>query len=515
MSFEQLLTLVFGMPGLLVFLPLIGAVGLSMVPRNKSLLWTCLVMLAVFGLSIPMWFNYGPGSEGVAYEVDIPWFGPLLGAMIRFHLGIDGISLLLVLLTTFITPIVVISAYGHIHERRKEFCFWMLVMETGMLGTFMALDLFVFYVFWEVMLVPLYFIIGIWGGPRKIYAAIKFFLYTLAGSLLMLAAIIYLILQSPKLGTAGPGQAVRATTQILELAERNPLAWTPQVLCFLAFWTSFAIKVPLFPFHTWLPDAHVEAPTSGSVILAGVLLKMGTYGFLRFCLPLFPNATVFFTPYILVLALIGIVYGALLAWAQGDMKKLVAYSSISHLGFVVLGTYALDMVSMEGSLLQMVNHGLSTGALFLLVGMVYERRHTRIIDEFGGIAKVMPVYAFFLMIATLASIGLPGTNGFIGEFMILLGTFNKYPVFAAIAATGVILGAIYMLSMVRRVLFGPLTRRENKELKDIGAREIGILIPIAVLIFWIGIYPSPFLKRTEKTLKKIEQRVVKVVSEVK
>ncbi len=505
----DILTLLFGMPGILVFLPLLGAIGILMAPPKWAFRWTVAVTLAVFAFSVPAWFGYGPGASGVAYEVNLPWFGHILGVEVRFHMGIDGLSLLLVLLTTFLSPLVVIAAPGHIRKREREFCFWMLLMEAGMIGTFLALDLFLFYVFWELMLVPLYFIIGIWGGPRRIYAAVKFFLYTLAGSLLMLGAIIYLVLQSTVIGP--DGQVLQhGTAQVLELASRSPMAWTPQVLCFLAFALSFAIKVPLFPFHTWLPDAHVEAPTSGSVILAGVLLKMGTYGMLRFCAPLFPEAFAYFAPWIMGLALVGIVYGALLAWAQDDMKKLVAYSSISHLGFVVLGTFALTTMAMKGSLLQMVNHGLSTGALFLLVGMVYERRHTRRIAEFGGIARVMPVYAFFLMVATLAAIGLPGTNGFVGEFMILLGTFESRPVFAVIGATGVVLGALYMLSMVRRVLFGPLDKPANKELRDITWRERGVLIPIAALIFWIGVYPSPFLDRMDKTLRKIQQRVVSI-----
>ena len=509
MSLADILTLLFGMPGILVFLPLLGALGLLMAPPKWSFRWTLAVALAVFAFSVPAWFAYGPGAEGVAYEVNLPWFGHVLGVEIRFHMGMDGLSLLLVLLTTFLTPLVVIAAPGHIRKREKEFCFWMLLMEAGMLGTFLALDIFLFYVFWELMLVPLYFLIGIWGGPRRIYAAVKFFLYTLAGSLLMLAAIIYLALYSAKTG-ASPEGAPKATLQVLELASRSPMAWTPQVLCFLAFTLSFAIKVPLFPFHTWLPDAHVEAPTSGSVILAGVLLKMGTYGMLRFCAPLFPQAFAYFAPWIMVLAVVGIVYGALLAWAQEDMKKLVAYSSISHLGFVVLGIFAVTDTAMKGALLQMVNHGLSTGALFLLVGMIYERRHTRRIDDFGGIAKVMPVYAFFLMIATLAAVGLPGTNGFVGEFMILLGTFEKHPVFAVAGASGVVLGALYMLSMIRRVLFGPLKNPANRELKDIGWRERGVLIPIAALIFWIGVYPAPFLGRMDKTLRKIQQRIVNI-----
>ena len=497
---------------LVVFLPLVGILGLPFVRRERALAWSIGAALAVFAASLPMWFLFDTSRAGAQFEVDLLWLDHILNTQARLHLGVDGISILLVLLTTLITPLVLLSAPGHIKERQREFCFWMLLMECGMVGTFMALDLFLFYIFWEMMLVPLYFVIGIWGGKRRLYAAIKFFLFTLAGSLLMLAAILYLVLQSAQIEG---GELVKpATAQILELAARDPLGWTPQVLCFLAFGLAFAIKVPLFPFHTWLPDAHVEAPTSGSVILAGVLLKMGTYGFLRFCLPLFPHATIAFAPWLLALALVGIIYGALLAWAQEDMKKLVAYSSISHLGFVVLGLFALDRVAMTGGLLQMVNHGLSTGALFLLVGVVYERRHTRRIEDFGGLARSMPRFAFFLMVATLASIGLPLTGGFVGEFMILAGTFKVSWLAAVLGATGVVLGAVYMLSMVRRVLFGPLDKDENRGLKDMSLRESLVLTPLVLLIFWIGVYPLPFLDRTRKSIEQVQERVAQAVTEV-
>jgi len=371
----------------------------------------------------------------------------------------------------------------------------MLLLETGMLGVFLANDLFLFYLFWEVMLIPMYFIIGIWGGPRRIYAAVKFILFTMFGSLLMLLAIIYLYLMTPERTTD--------LTAIMVLDIPRHI----QILLFSAFALAFAIKVPLFPFHTWLPDAHVEAPTAGSIILAGVLLKLGTYGFLRFCLPIFPYATLQFVPLISILALIGIIYGALVAMVQKDVKSLVAYSSVAHLGFVMLGMFALNTQGVTGSILQMVNHGIATGALFLLVGMIYERRHTRLIDDFGGIAHVMPVFSAIFMIITLASIGLPGTNGFVGEFLILLGTYSSNPIFAAIGTAGIILAAVYMLWMVQRVFFGECIKDENKKLLDMNWRELAIAIPLVILVFWIGFYPKTFTAKIEPSVNYLVKSV--------
>ncbi|HBA39973.1 MAG TPA: Fe-S-binding domain-containing protein, partial [Deltaproteobacteria bacterium] len=401
-------------------------------------------------------------------------------------------------LTTFLGPIVILASWS-ISTRVKEYLFFMLLLETGMLGAFVALDLFLFYVFWEVMLVPMYFLIGVWGGPRRIYAALKFVLFTMAGSLLMLVAIIYLATRN--------SQVTQVLTFDLLKIYNLQLPYEEQIWLFLAFALSFAIKVPLFPFHTWLPDAHVEAPTAGSVILAGVLLKLGTYGFLRFAIPLFPEAALAAAPFIIALAVIGIVYGAMVAMMQADLKKLVAYSSVSHLGFVMLGLFAFNLQGIQGAIYQMLNHGLSTGALFLIVGMIYERRHTRMIDDFGGLWKQMPIFSAFFLVVTLSSIGLPGLNGFVGEFLILLGSFQASPFWTAGAASGVVLGAIYMLWMFRRVIFGPLSRPENQNLKDIGAREIAILIPILILIFFMGIYPRPFLARMQPAVERIIQRI--------
>jgi NADH-quinone oxidoreductase subunit M len=375
----------------------------------------------------------------------------------------------------------------------------MLLLETGIIGVFCALDLFMFYVFWEVMLVPMYFLIGVWGGPRRVYAAIKFVLFTMFGSLLMLVALIYLMFEYQK-------YAGVFSLDLVKIAEM-PIGHQAQLYLFGAFALAFAIKVPLWPLHTWLPDAHVQAPTAGSVILAGVLLKMGTYGFIRICLPLFPEATMVYLPYICVLSLIAIIYGALVAMVQADVKSLVAFSSVSHMGFVMLGLFALNMQGLQGAVLQMINHGISTGALFLVVGMIYDRRHTRLISDFGGIAKVMPVFSAIFMIVTLSSIGLPFTNGFVGEFLILLGTFEANTVYGVVAASGVVLSACYMLWMYQRVFFGKVTRPENERLTDLGWREKIILLPLLILIFWIGIYPSPFLERIEPAIEKVLNQV--------
>jgi NADH-quinone oxidoreductase subunit M len=405
-------------------------------------------------------------------------------------------------LTTFLTPLTLLASWDSIHARTREFMICMLFLESGMVGVFAAIDLFLFYVFWEATLIPMYFLIGVWGGPQRIYAAVKFILYTMAGSLLMLVAILALYF----LHRQATGDATFNLFQLLQLE----LPLSMQRWLFLAFFLAFAIKVPLFPFHTWLPDAHVEAPTAGSVILAGVLLKMGTYGFVRFCLPLFPEASVVATPIIALLAVVGIIYGALMALVQTDIKKLVAYSSVSHLGFVMLGIFAFNSQGLDGAVLQMVNHGLSTGALFLLVGMLYDRRHTREIGDFGGVTKVMPMFAAFFLVVSLSSIGLPGLNGFVGEFLVLLGAFQTIPIFAIIGALGVILAAVYMLWMYQRVMFGEVTHAVNKQLTDLTLREVVVLVPVVLVIVWIGLYPQPFLRRMEASTRAIVERVVPV-----
>ncbi len=472
------------------FLPLLGVPFILAVPQRSEgcknvIRWIALVTsIFVFLASLRIYFGFNPDIPGFQFVEKHPWI-PSYG--ISYFMGLDGLSFWLVLLTTFITPITILSTWSAVTKRVKEFQVAMLVLETAMLGTFVALDLFLFYVFWEIMLIPMYLIIGVWGGERRIYAAIKFFLYTAVGSLLMLVCIIGLVYFHK--------QATGELTFNLLSLYGTTLPRIYEILFFAAFAFAFAIKVPMFPLHTWLPDAHVEAPTAGSVILAGILLKMGTYGFVRFAMPLFPEGSAFFTPTIIILSLIGIIYGALVAMVQPDIKKLVAYSSVSHLGYCMLGLYVLTSQGVEGSILQMINHGISTGALFLLVGVVYERRHTRLIKEYGGIARVMPIYSTIFLIVTLSSIGLPTTNGFIGEFLILLGTFKVNKVAAIIAASGVILGAVYMLWMVQRVFYGEITNPENKKLKDLNWREFTYLAPLVVMIFWIGLYPNFFLKK--------------------
>ncbi len=477
---------------LVTFLPLAGAVVLLFLDQdNPGLLkaWALAVSVVTLVVSLPLWAAFDPSQAGMQFVERIPW---IEGLGVQYYVGIDGISLFLVLLTTFLSVICVVSSWG-IEKRVREYMLFFLLLETGMIGALVSLDLFLFYVFWELMLIPMYFLIGVWGGKERVYAAIKFFIYTMVGSLLMLIAILSLTYVNYR--TTGV-----LTFDLLELY-RLPLAPNVQYWMFAAFALAFAIKVPMWPLHTWLPDAHVQAPTAGSVILAGVLLKMGTYGFLRFAMPLFPNAAHDFAPFMMALAVIGIIYGALVAMVQTDVKKLVAYSSVSHLGFVMLGLFAFNLQGVAGGLYQSLNHGISTGALFLLVGVLYERRHTRAIADFGGLCKVMPNYTAVFIIITMSSIGLPGLNGFVGEFLIMLGAFGASKPAAVLAATGVVLSAAYMLWMVRRVFFGPLEKEENQGLADLNKLEWGYLLPMVLLTFWMGIYPGPFLRKMDATLE--------------
>jgi NADH-quinone oxidoreductase subunit M len=487
-------------PGLLLnaicYLPLVGALIIIFFFNKKNtgaIKWFATIVTGLdFLLSIPLWFLYDPQGPQFQFTTELSWI-PSLG--VQYLFGVDGFSILLILLTTLLGFISVYSSFTAITERQKEYYIFLLLLQVGMLGVFCALDFIFVYVFCEVMLVPMYFLIGVWGGPRKLYAAIKFFLYTLVGSVLMLVGILALYFFNAggiaAIGMNGLGNdPTFAIEKLYEIAFQIPVGM--QFWVFLAFFVGFAIKVPMFPFHTWLPDAHVEAPTAGSVILAGVLLKMGTYGFIRFSIPLLPQGTVNAVPWVAALSLFAIIYGALVAMAQKDMKKLVAYSSVSHMGFVMIGMFALNGPGLNGSILQMINHGVSTGALFLLVGIIYERRHNRMIAEYGGLAKVMPLYAMFFMIITMSSIGLPTLNGFIGEFTILIGAFMHSWWWAVLAATGIVLGAGYMLWMYQRVFFGELSNEKNKNLKDLNLREQWTLIPLIVIAFWIGLYPKPF-----------------------
>ena len=482
------------------FLPALGAVVVFLLPRRAEGLVkaTALVTsLASFAVSVPLFTRFNASAADYQFVEQAAWM-PTFG--ISYHVGVDGISLLLVLLTTFLMPLTLLASWHSVERRWKEFAITMLLLETGMLGVFVALDLFLFYVFWEAMLIPMYLIIGIWGGPNRVYAAIKFVLYTLVGSLLMLVAILVLYFQH--------GAATGVFTFDLPVIARWVLpGGRGQSLLFLAFALAFAIKVPMWPFHTWLPDAHVEAPTPGSVILAGVLLKMGTYGFLRFCLPLFPQATLTFAPWMFALAVIGILYGAWVSTVQPDIKKLVAYSSVSHLGFVVLGLFTLNPQGMVGGIIQMVNHGLSTGALFLIVGMLYERRHTRLIADFGGLWKVVPAMSALFLVVTFSSVGLPGLNGFVGEFLILVGAFQVSRPLAVVATSGIIFAAVYMLWMYQRVVFGEVTREENRRLRDLSPREWTILVPVLVFIVWIGVYPVSFTGKTEASVQALITQV--------
>ena len=487
---------------LVTFFPLMGVLALLFIPSDKknALRWTALVAsLVTFSLSIWMLTLFDKSNPDLQLGFTLPWI-QVAGWNINFAMGVDGLSILLVLLTTFLTPISILSTWTAIEERVKDFMVFFLLLEVGMLGVFLAQDLFLFYIFWEFTLVPMYFLIGIWGGPRRIYAAIKFFLYTMAGSILMLLAILWLGIY-------------QGTFSVPDLITKGGIPANIQLWLFLAFAAAFAIKVPMWPLHSWLPDAHVEAPTAGSVILAGVLLKMGTYGFLRFNLPMFPEAAVKAAPWMALLAVIGIIYGAAVSYAQKDIKKLVAYSSVSHLGFVMLGLFALNPQGIEGGILQMINHGLSTGALFLLVGMVYEQTHTREFSVYGGLWKIMPIYGTVMLIVSLSSMGLPGLNGFVGEFAILLGAFGSKaigsPWFAGIAAAGVIMAAVYILYMFQKMFLGPEgsiveeVKKHGHALRDLNWREIVTVAPLLVLIFWIGLYPKPFFELMAPAVEKL------------
>jgi NADH-quinone oxidoreductase subunit M len=479
---------------LIIFLPLAGIFFILLIDRDKKATIRTIGMffsILTFLISLLVFYSFSSGTSSMQFVEHLSWI-PEFG--IQYYLGIDGISLFMVLLTTFLMPICLLSTYKAIDSKVKEFISLMLLLETSLLGVFCAIDMVLFYVFWEATLIPMYFIIGIWGGPRKIYATIKFVLYTMTGSVLMLIGIIALYFLNKNITGI-------STFEITKYYGLN-LTYMQQYWIFLAFFFGFAIKVPMFPFHTWLPDAHVEAPTAGSVILAGILLKMGTYGFLRFSIPIFPDAAKQFAHILFSLAIIGIIYGALMALAQDDIKKLVAYSSVSHLGFCMIGMFSFNNQGIAGSILQMINHGLSTGALFLIVGMIYERSHTRIIDKFGGVSKVMPIFWGFFMIVTLSSIGLPLTNGFVGEFLIILGVFKVSKISAALTATGVILGAIYMLWMFKRVMYGVPNEKVQK-FKDLDLREIIVLVPIIIMIFWIGIYPDTFLSRMQESINMV------------
>jgi NADH-quinone oxidoreductase subunit M len=490
-----------------LFTPLVGALLLLLAPREAQTLHRIVgnaFSVLGFLVSIPLVTRFVVGSDGFSFKETADWI-PSIGA--KYALGIDGISLLLIMLTTLLGMLAILSSWSAIKTRTKEYYILLLLLQTGMLGVFMSLDFFLFYVFWEVMLVPMYFLIGVWGSDRRLYAAIKFFLYTLAGSVLMLLAILALYYNYAKTLPTGSVGTFDIPT-LLAAAQQFPDSL--KVWLFWGFFFAFAIKVPMFPFHTWLPDAHTEAPTAGSVILAGVLLKMGTYGFLRFSLPLLPADTVLRAKIIhivVVLSIVGIIYGAIVCLMQKDMKRLIAYSSVSHLGFCTLGIFALTPLGLSGSVLQQINHGISTGALFLIVGVLYERRHTRLISEFGGLATPMPTFAAIYLIVSLSSLGMPLLNGFIGEVTILQGTFVVNKAWAAWASLGIVLGAAYLLWLYQRTMFGPVTHDVNKTLPDMNLREHAVLIPLVVMAFWIGIYPKPFFAVIEKPVERIVRQV--------
>ena len=483
----------------LIFAPLLAAFVILLLPSVAAARIFAMAT-AVLGLlgGLHVWYWFDGTSAAIQFVESYEWI-PSLG--VKYIVGVDGLSLLLLVLTTFLMPLVLLSQWHVDDSRQKAFLALLLALESGMVGALVAMDLVFFYVFWEAMLIPMYFIIGVWGGKRRIYAATKFVLYTVLGSLIMLAAAIMLYFAHFR-------QTGVYSTSLLDLyAVKLPMS--SQLWMFWAFAVAFAIKVPMWPFHTWLPDAHVEAPTVGSVILAGVLLKMGTYGLLRFAVPMFPEAMVHAAPILIFCGVVGIIYGALTAWVQKDAKKMVAYSSVSHLGFVVIGIFAvmaggdLSVEALTGATYQMINHGISTGALFFLVGVIYERRHTRMLSDFGGLAENMPWFATLLIVATLSSVGLPGTGGFVGEFLILNGVFQAMPIAGMLASLGVLLGAVYMLTLCRKILFGPLSNPENKQLKDLNAREFGYLVPLAVLAIVMGIFPNSFIAKTRPSIEHL------------
>src|SRR3989449_4675413 len=484
---------------IILFTPLVGAFILLLVNKQNenAIRWIANVVAFIgFAVSVPLWFWYNSQNADFQFIERAPWI-PSIGA--EYFLGVDGFSVLLILLTTMMGAIAVLSSWAAITERVKEYYIFLLVLQTGMLGAFMSLDFLLFFLFWEVMLVPMYFLIGIWGSDRRLYSAIKFFLYTLVGSVVMLLGILALYFAYH----TQTGEYTFDVTRYQQFGFDQGLQWW----VFLAFFLGFAIKVPMFPFHTWLPDAHTDAPTAASVILAAVLLKMGTYGFIRFSLPILPDASRAFVPMIVTLSIVGIVYGALVAMAQRDWKRLVAYSSVSHMAMVMLGMFALNPVGITGSIVQQLNHGISTGALFLLVGLVYERRHTREISEYGGLSKVMPVYAAIFLVITMSSIGLPALNGFIGELLILQGVFAVNRLWAGVAAAGIVLGAAYMLWLYQRTMFGKIENVKNETLPDLGTREFALFVPLLILAVWIGLYPTPFLRRLDSSVSRVIARV--------
>lgn len=486
---------------ILIFFPIIFSIPLLIFKKEWIKLiktFSVAISLITFGISIYLFFIFNTDLEDFQFIEKVSWITSINS---NYYVGIDGISLLMILLTTFITPISLLASWNTIKDRLKEFYFLMLLMEGSLIGVFASLDLVLFYVFWEFILIPMYFLIGIWGSENRIYATVKFFIFTMFGSVLLLVGIIWLSFQALTITGTVSMEIPRLSTYTLYLPVNK------QIFLFILFSLGFLIKVPLFPFHTWLPDAHVQAPTAGSVILAALLLKMGTYGLIRFSLPLFPVAFIKLTPYIAVLAVVGIIYGALLSLVQKDMKKLIAYSSVSHLGFIVLGIFALTQEALQGSVIQMVNHGLSTGALFLIVGMIYERRHTKAISEFGGLMKVMPVFSAIFLIVCLSSIGLPGLNGFIGEFLVLVGSFNSQNLnsnlYTILSSTAVVLSAVYLLWLFQRVMLGPIENEKNRDVKDISKLELSYMLPILIFIVWIGVHPNTFLKISENSVKKI------------
>ncbi len=491
----ELGTNVLGYPilSLVIFIPVVGAIGLLFIDRNNTFLiklMALIISIVTFIVSLPLFFRFDMNSYGMQFVENRAW---IPAWNINYALGLDGISVLFVLLSTLITILCVLISWDSITEKLKEFYMSVLMVEAAMIGVFCSLDFFLFYIFWEAMLIPMFLIIGVWGGPNRVYASIKFFLFTLVGSLLMLVGIVVLYTYSG------------GSFSILEL-DAITYPYNMQLWLFWAFFASFAVKVPMFPFHTWLPDAHSEAPTAGSVLLAAVLIKMGAYGFLRFSIPLFPDAAVAMTPIMLTLSVIAIIYGGIVCLAQTDLKRLIAYSSVSHMGFVTLGIFALNTQGLEGSILQMINHGIITGALFLSVGAIYERTHSRNISDYGGLATVTPVFAAFFMIFTLASIGLPSTNGFVGEFLIILGGFTANKLIGVLAATGVIIGAAYMLWLYQRVFFMELGPKAAG-LTDFNAREIITLLPMVVLIFWIGLYPNALLDFMRVSVQHLIEQV--------